>query len=93
MIVVEGRLICASAAQAARVAAHLPEHARLSRAEPGCLRFDIAPDPADPLIWTLDEAFVDAAAFAAHRARSAASNWARASDGVARELRVSEAPD
>ena len=29
----------------AAVAEALPEHVRLTRAEPGCLRFEVTPDP------------------------------------------------
>ncbi|HRM74757.1 MAG TPA: hypothetical protein PLI13_08650, partial [Paracoccus sp. (in: a-proteobacteria)] len=51
-----GLLQCADAAEAASVRAHLPEHVRLTRVEPGCLSFQINPTP-DPLIWRVDEAF------------------------------------
>jgi quinol monooxygenase YgiN len=41
MIHLEGRLIFKDEAEAALVAQHLPEHIRLSRAEPGCLSFEV----------------------------------------------------
>jgi quinol monooxygenase YgiN len=81
-----GYLICASEAEAARVRAHLPKHIRLTRAEPGCLSFAVEPTP-DPLIWQIDEAFTDPAAFAAHQARTAASLWARETAGIRRDYR------
>lgn len=90
-IVVEGRLICADAAQSARIAAHVPDHVRLSRSEPGCLSFEIRPT-ADPLVWVVRERFRDAAAFEAHKARTATSPWAAAAEGLRRELEVREVP-
>ena len=37
MIIVAGTLTCSSPEEAAIVRTYLPEHIRLSRAEPGCL--------------------------------------------------------
>jgi len=49
-VTLTGQLICATPEEAARVRAHLPDHIRLTRAEPGCLRFDaVATD--DWLVW------------------------------------------
>ncbi|NUR60465.1 MAG: antibiotic biosynthesis monooxygenase [Catenulispora sp.] len=36
--------------------------------EPGCLRFDVLVDPDDPLVFYLNEAYVDEAAVELHRA-------------------------
>lgn len=80
-----GRLICADAGQMMTVLTHLPGHVDLSRAEPGCLRFQIAQSD-DPLIWTLDEIFADDAAFAAHQSRMLASEWGQASTGITRDF-------
>ena len=82
-----GRLICTSEAEAERVRAHLPEHLALTRAEPGCLSFAVAPT-ADPLIWSIEESFANAAAFAAHQARAGASLWAEATAGILRDYRT-----
>lgn len=84
-IMLHGRLICTDAAQMMMALDLLPDHVALSRAEPGCLRFDIRQDD-DPLIWHLDEAFTDAAAFAAHQARTADSLWGRGSRAIGRDL-------
>lgn len=92
MILVTGRLICATQADAEIVRTMLPEHIRLSRAEPGCLTFSVTPS-ADPLIWLLDESFVDRAAFEAHQARTRASAWFAATRALKREVRVSETGD
>lgn len=67
--------------------AALADHIRLTRAEPGCLAFDVdATD--DPLIWSVAEEFVDAAAFAAHQDRAGASVWAVETAGIARNYTV-----
>lgn len=89
VIRVTGRLICATAEEVALVEELLGEHIRLSRAEPGCQRFEVVRSALDPMVWELDEAFVDAAAFEAHQARLRASEWGRASRHIARDYTVS----
>ncbi|KPP91089.1 MAG: hypothetical protein HLUCCA08_14215 [Rhodobacteraceae bacterium HLUCCA08] len=74
----------------ATVAAALPEHLRLTRAEPGCLRFDIGRDPACPIRFEVDEAFRDRAAFDAHQTRAAGSDWARITAGCTRVYSITE---
>ena len=71
-------------------AAALPEHIRLTRAEPGCLSFDVAPDAEVAGRWLVAELFANRQAFAAHQARSDASAWAQASAGVHPSIRVEE---
>lgn len=100
MIALEGRLRSAGAAEAAAIRAHLPAHVALSRAEPGCLRFDLT--EAAPGVWQVEELFRDACAFAAHQRRTRASPWGRATAGIARDftrrdvaptIRAEEPPD
>jgi nucleoside-diphosphate-sugar epimerase len=66
------------------IAEALPRHIRLSRAEAGCQRFDIAEDIKIAGRYHLTDIFKSKAAFAAHQKRSAASDWAAASQGVSR---------
>ena len=89
MIRVTGQLICATPQDAAIVTALLPEHIRLSRAEPGCLTFNVDPTD-DPLVWQLDESFADKAAFKAHGDRMRSSAWFTATAGLARNFQVRE---
>jgi quinol monooxygenase YgiN len=89
MIHVTGYLTCATPADAALVTALLPTHIRLSRAEPGCLTFNVDPT-SDPLVWHLDETFTDRAAFKAHQARTRASDWFSATAHIAREFQLVE---
>lgn len=87
MIRVTGTLTCATAADAALVRQHLPRHIRLSREEPGCLTFNVD-STDDPMVWRLDESFIDRAAFAAHRARTQAGDWFKVTAHLKRDFRV-----
>lgn len=89
MIALSGRLICADTAQMMTALSLLPDHVELSRAEPGCLRFDIWQDD-DPMIWHLAEVFTDADAFAAHQARTSESEWGRNSTAIERDFKRRE---
>jgi quinol monooxygenase YgiN len=91
-IALSGRLICADDAQAGVLERHLNAHIRASRAEPGCLRFEITPTE-DALIWRVDELFADQAAFDAHKARTAASPWAEATKEIRRDISLRTADE
>lgn len=86
-VTLSGYLRCETEEQAARVRAALDEHIRLTRAEPGCLSFEVTPTD-DPLVWTVTEEFSDADAFAAHQDRAATSDWARQTRGIPRDYTV-----
>jgi len=66
------------------------EHIRLTRAEPGCIRFDIAPSPDDPCRFVISEEFRDRAAFDSHTARTRASDWWNKTSHMARDIQVTE---
>ena len=70
------------------VLAHLDEHVRLSRAEPGCLTFALRQSDDDPCLFDLDETYEDRAALDAHRARTQASAWGRATRDMRRDIVV-----
>lgn len=86
-VILKGRLICRSAAEADAVRRALPLHIRLTRAEPGCLSFEVA-ETADPLVWTVEECFRDRAAFDAHQTRTRASAWWAATSAILRDYRL-----
>ncbi|MGB8622268.1 MAG: putative quinol monooxygenase [Paracoccaceae bacterium] len=71
------------------VLAALPEHIRLSRAEPGCLSFEVAQSAADPCVLEVSESFRNRAAFEAHQTRTRASAWWRVTAHVQRAFTVS----
>ena len=79
-----GRLICTNDEDAATVRRHLRRHIELTRAESGCLHFDVV-QAEDPLIWTVAERFGDQTAFDAHQARARRSDWGLATAGVKRD--------
>ena len=72
-ITLAGFLICRCLEEGDRVAALLPEHIRLTRSEPGCLRFEVVRSMADPVRFAVYETFTDRQAFDAHQARTRAS--------------------
>ena len=62
----------------------LARHIRLSRAEKGCIRFDLAYDPEIETRLHLNEIFESQAAFETHQKRTAASDWAEIARGLKR---------
>ena len=86
-VTLTGQLRCASEEEAARVRAALDEHIRLTQAEPGCISFDVTPTD-DPLVWAVSEEFTGPEAFEAHQARAGASDWAKATKGIARDYTI-----
>lgn len=87
MVTLNGFLRCANNDELAIVQAHIEEHIALTRAEEGCLTFEVTQSP-DPLIWTVHEEFTDPEAFRFHQARMGQSAWGRATKGIAREYTV-----
>lgn len=69
------------------MAQHLPLHIALTRAERGCLSFEVNLTQ-DPLVWLVDEQFQDAASFQTHQQRVAASEWGKATAGIKRRYEV-----
>ena len=82
-----GVLVCASEVEAAIVRQCLPEHIMLTRAEPGCVSFEVLPT-ADPLVWRVAEIFSTSASFRAHQSRIAESEWGRSTSGIERRYTV-----
>ena len=70
------------------VLAALADHARLSRAEEGCLAFDLRQAADDPCSFDVSERFVDRAAFEHHQARTRASAWWRVTGHMARAFEM-----
>ena len=89
MIHVTGTLTCMTSEDAATVRTYLPEHIRLSRAEAGCLTFNVDPTD-DPMVWQLDESFADRTAFEAHQVRTRASAWFEKTASLVRDFTVTE---
>jgi quinol monooxygenase YgiN len=64
----------------------LPEHADLTRSEPGCLIFNIEIE-ANHL--SVEEVFTDDTAFKAHQARILGTQWAAVTVGLERHYEIS----
>ena len=92
MIRLRGQMICMTEDEARAVRAHLADHIALTRAEPGCLTFDVA-QTDDPKVWEVMEAFRDRASFDAHQARTRTSEWFTATRGILRDFRMEEIGD
>lgn len=92
MIRLRGHLICLTDQERAGVLAALPAHIAASRAEPGCLSFDVS-ETDDPLVFEVMEAFRTRADFDAHQACTRDSAWFAATRGILRDYRVEEIGD
>lgn len=66
----------------------LSEHIELTRAEEGCLFFNVEPSADIRGVFTVSEAFVDQAAFEFHQERAAKSAWANVSSDIPRDYKT-----
>ncbi|MEI3807472.1 MULTISPECIES: putative quinol monooxygenase [Agrobacterium] len=82
-----GFLRCLSTDDIELVRRHLPEHLRLTRAEPGCISFEVS-ETDDPLIWQVEELFADRAAFDFHQQRTRASEWFTVTSAIPRDYEI-----
>jgi quinol monooxygenase YgiN len=87
-IILTGQLICQGDDEIAVVTEFLPRHVELTRAEPGCISFEVN-QTGDPRVWDVSECFQDARSFELHQARVKASQWGRATAGIKRSYSVS----
>lgn len=69
----------------------VPTHQRLSRAEPGCLDFDLWQDELDPRTFHVSEVFRSKRDFDAHQDRTESSDWGRVTAHMDRDFSVSGA--
>ncbi|MBU3070771.1 antibiotic biosynthesis monooxygenase [Aestuariicella sp. G3-2] len=72
------------------VMAELPAHIARTRAEEGCLLFEVTQSPDDPCVFNVYEEFVDRTAFELHRQRVRASAWGTVTEDVERHYSISE---
>lgn len=70
------------------VRAALPEHIRLTLAEPGCLSFQVSESGDVAGRFEVSEVFVDRAAFDAHQQRAKASAWFDVTAGIPRDYTI-----
>ncbi|MFJ6678363.1 putative quinol monooxygenase [Microbacterium sp. NPDC091382] len=86
-----GRMICATKDEADAVRRHLDAHIARTRAEDGCLLFEITP-LGGGRAWSVEELWTDAPAFREHQRRAADSEWGRATAGIERRYKVEGLP-
>lgn len=89
-ILLTGTLTCAPD-EVESVLALMSDHIRHSRAEPGCLAFELWQDELTTTQFHVNEVFRDAAAFEAHQSRSRASDWGRVTAHMRRDFTKSPA--
>jgi quinol monooxygenase YgiN len=77
IVFLTGYLVCSDHDQVEVVAQHLPLHVELTRAEDGCISFQVNLTQ-NPLVWQVDEQLPDSASFRSHQQRVAVSEWDRA---------------
>ncbi len=70
------------------VSAALEQHILLTRAEPGCLSFDVVPDPQNSSRFHLSEVFEDQQAFEFHQSRAQATDWPNVSRDCTRNFHI-----
>ena len=70
------------------VTAALPQHLELTRAESGCLKFEVTPHVSDPTRFDVSEIFVDPAAFRHHQKRVTSSAWGQYTKNVKRNYEI-----
>ncbi|HGG05717.1 MAG TPA: antibiotic biosynthesis monooxygenase [Aliiroseovarius sp.] len=75
-----------------KVSAALPEHIRLTRAETGCISFDVTPSPDVAGRFDVSEVFADRSSFDAHQKRAGATNWAKVTKDIPRQYQIVEIP-
>ncbi|MGW4097187.1 putative quinol monooxygenase [Mycobacterium sp. NPDC004974] len=86
-VILSGQLVCATDDEVATVQRHLSRHIDLTRAEQGCISFEVHRTD-DLYVWQVDERFVNDAAFDAHQARVATSEWGRVTAGIERRYSI-----
>lgn len=68
---------------------HLPTHIKLSRAEGGCISFNVYADPENSNRFLVEEEFTTQAAFDDHQIRAKQSEWGRVTAHLNRKYRIS----
>jgi quinol monooxygenase YgiN len=92
MIRLRGHLVCVTDDEASSVQTNLAAHIALTRAEPGCLSFEVTATD-DPMVFEVMETFRTRDDFNAHQARTRQSAWFSATRSILRDFRVEEVGD
>ena len=87
-VIVEGYIV-ASESDLINLKEHLDEHIKLTRAENGCIVFNVEQRNGKELIFDVYEEFSDKEAYYFHQERLKASPWYKATRKVERHYDVS----
>jgi len=68
----------------------LTKHIELTLQEPGCLVFQVTPDPIKKNQFNVYEEFTDLRAFNAHQERVKQSHWGQITKNVQRHYQITE---
>ncbi|MBL4751558.1 MAG: antibiotic biosynthesis monooxygenase [Amylibacter sp.] len=68
------------------------DHINLTRAEAGCISFEVTPCPDVSGRFLVNEIFTNQAAFDHHQTRTKASPWAEATAGLPRDYTITKGP-
>jgi len=86
-VYLDGLLVIKTAAEHAVVDLYLDDHIALTRAEPGCLKFEVTEDPNDRNKYHVSEIFDSEEAFEAHQTRAKTSEWGMVSEPLERRFK------
>lgn len=86
-VILSGYILVADSDLAA-VRQALPQHQSLTRAEDGCLVFNVTASHTSPNRFDVYEEFIDQSAFEYHQARVQASAWGRITSNVSRHYQI-----
>lgn len=70
----------------------LPTHIKLTRAEAGCIAFEVTEDQQHSGRLLVSEVFENQAAFDAHQARTRQSAWFKVTEGIERHYSITTDP-
>ena len=73
----------------AGIRAALPEHIRLTKAEPDCISFDVTESTTHPGRFDVAEVFASEKGYTDHRERTARSSWAEIAKDIPRNYTLS----
>lgn len=86
-VYLSGLLVAETAAHHAIVDLYLEDHILLTRAEPGCLKFDVTEDPKKRGHFHVSEEFESEEDLAFHQERAKASEWGAVSGKLERRFK------
>jgi len=88
-LIVSGTITCTQQ-ELATFSEVVSEHINLTRAEPGCIEFDIKQDAPGSCTFLIAERFTNRAAFESHTARTRASDWWGKTQHIPRDINITE---